>query len=147
MSPPDVGSGLAKEEAVSHVLFVCNHNAGRSQMAQAFFERLAPPDLRAESAGTEPARQIWPAVVEVMREVGIDIGARKPKKLSREMQLHADLAVTMGCGDACPFIPGKTYLDWELQDPKGQGLESVRAIRDEIERRIGELAARTATRP
>ncbi len=88
-----------------YVLFVCNHNAGRSQMAQAFFERHAPADVRAESAGTAPATEIWPVVVEAMREVGVDIAGRKPKKLLREMQLHADWAVTMGCGDACPYVP------------------------------------------
>ena len=87
------------------MLFVCNHNAGRSQMAQAFFERFAPDDMRAESAGSNPAEQVWPAVVEAMREVGIDLAGRKPKKLLPEMQLHADWAVTMGCDDACPYVP------------------------------------------
>ena len=90
---------------MKYVLFVCNHNAGRSQMAQAFFEKLAPCDLLGESAGTEPAERIWPVVVEAMREVDIEIGDRKPKELSREMQIRADLAVTMGCGDACPYVP------------------------------------------
>src|SRR5256884_4107520 len=95
------GRVSSEEEPMKYVLFVCNHNAGRSQMARAFFDALAPPDIRAQSAGTEPATPIWPAVVEVMNEVGLDISDRRPKKLTREMQLHADLAVTMGCGDAC----------------------------------------------
>src|SRR3954452_8568404 len=99
-----------------YVLFVCNHNAGRSQMAQAFFERSAPEDVRAESAGSQPAAEIWPPVVEAMREVGIDIAGRKPRKLVREMQLHADWAVTMGCDDACPYVP-TTVEAWDLPDP------------------------------
>jgi len=90
---------------MKYVLFVCNHNAGRSQMAQAMFERSSPGDCRAESAGTHPARHVWPEVVAVMRELDIDISDRKPKRLSVEMQLHADWAVTMGCGDACPYVP------------------------------------------
>ena len=121
-----------------HVLFVCSHNAGRSQMAQAFFERLAPEDFRADSAGAEPAQAVWPEVVEVMSEVGIDLAGAKPKKLTREMQLHADWAVTMGCGDACPFVP-TVVEDWDLPDPAGRPLEEVREIRDEIERRVEEL--------
>ena len=88
-----------------HVLFVCNHNAGRSQMAEAFFNRDAPEDLRAESAGSSPGDRVWPAVVEVMAEVGIDLSRKRPRKLVREMQLHADWAVTMGCGDVCPYVP------------------------------------------
>ena len=123
------------------VLFVCNHNAGRSQMAQAFFERRAPDDVRAESAGTDPARQIWPEVVEVMREVDIDISTRKPTRLLLEMQLHADWAVTMGCGDACPLYPGKRYLDGELEDPDGKSLQTVRRIRDEIDERVRSLVS------
>ena len=123
---------------MKYVLFVCNHNAGRSQMAQAFFEQLAPPDIRAESAGSTPARQIWPDVVEAMREVGIDIAGRKPKKLLREMQLHADWAITMGCGDACPYVP-TTVEAWDIRDPAGQPIEEVRAIRDAIQVRVREL--------
>src|SRR5438270_6501106 len=130
----------AERGSMGTVLFVCNHNAGRSQMAQAFFERLAPPDIRAESAGTEPAAAIWPAVVEVMREVGIDIADRKPKKLTREMQLHADLAVTMGCGDACPYVP-TTVADWDIPDPAGKPLDEVRAIRDTVEEHACSLLA------
>jgi arsenate reductase (thioredoxin) len=120
------------------VLFVCNHNAGRSQMAQAFFERDAPPDLRAESAGSNPARAIWPSVLEAMNEIGIDLSARKPRKLLIEMQLHADWAVTMGCGDACPYVP-TTVEAWEIPDPAGLPLEQVRPIRDLIEIRVRDL--------
>lgn len=123
---------------MKHVLFVCNHNAGRSQMAQAFFERDAPDDVRAESAGTDPARQIWPEVVQVMAEVGLDISARRPRKLLREMQLHADWAVTMGCGDACPYVP-TTVQAWDIPDPAGRPLDEVRDIRDLIERNVREL--------
>jgi arsenate reductase len=123
---------------MKYVLFVCNHNAGRSQMAQAFFERDAPPDVRAESAGSEPGRAVWPEVIEVMREVGIDLSDRQPKKLLREMQLRADLAVTMGCGDACPYVP-TTVEEWDIPDPAGRPIEEVRAIRDEIAARVGVL--------
>jgi arsenate reductase (thioredoxin) len=119
-------------------LFVCIHNAGRSQMAHAFWERRGGPG---RSAGSDPAQHVHPEVLEVMREVGIDLAGRVPHRLDEADAEWADVVVTMGCGDACPFIPGKTYLDWELPDPKGQGIESVRAIRDEIERRIGDLAA------
>jgi arsenate reductase len=125
---------------MKYVLFVCNHNAGRSQMAQAFFERLAPPDIQAESAGTAPGEQIWPQVVQAMREVGIDIADRKPKKLTREMQLHADLAVTMGCGDACPYVP-TAVVDWEIPDPAGEPLERVRNVRDTVEEHLRTLLA------
>jgi protein-tyrosine-phosphatase len=104
---------------MKYVLFVCTHNAGRSQMAQALFERACPGDCRGESAGSDPARQVWPEVVEVMRELGIDISDRKPKRLSIEMQLHADWAVTMGCGDVCPYVP-TTVDDWDIPDPAGQ---------------------------
>ena len=123
---------------MKNVLFVCNHNAGRSQMAQAFFERLAPDDVRAESAGSSPARQVWPEVLEVMREVGIELAERKPKKLLAEMQLHADWAVTMGCDDACPYVP-TTVEAWSIPDPAGRSLEEVRAIRDSIEAHVREL--------
>ena|SRR2546421_12467598 len=101
---------------MKYVLFVCSHNAGRSQMAQAMFERACPCDCRGESAGSDPARRLWPEVVEVMREIGIDISDRKPKRLSVEMQLHADWAVTMGCGDVCPYEP-TTVDDWDIPDP------------------------------
>jgi len=125
---------------MKYVLFVCNHNAGRSQMAQAFFERCAPADVRGESAGTDPGPRVWPEVVEAMRDVGIDIAGRKPKKLTVEMQLHADWAVTMGCGDACPYVP--TTVDaWDIPDPAGRPIEEVREIRDLIERQIKDLVA------
>jgi arsenate reductase len=123
---------------MSYVLFVCNHNAGRSQMAQAFFERHAPPGVEAESAGTQPADAIWPAVVEAMGELGIELGDRRPKALTREMQLSADLAVTMGCGDACPYVP-TTVVDWDLPDPAGRPLDEVREIRDVVERQVRAL--------
>ena len=124
-----------------YVLFVCTHNAGRSQMAQAFFERHAPADLRAESAGQAPAEAIWPNVVEVMREVGIDLAGRKPKKIDLEMQLHADKAITLHCQDTCPYVIGGVE-DWDVHDPAGQPLEKVREIRNDIENRVRELIDR-----
>ena len=124
---------------MKYVLFVCTHNAGRSQMAQALFERYAPDDVRAESAGSDPVRQVWPEVVEVMREVGIDLSGNKPKRLSVEMQLHADWAVTMGCGDVCPYVP-TTVDDWDIPDPAGRPIAEVRGIRDVIDDRVHELA-------
>jgi arsenate reductase (thioredoxin) len=123
---------------MKYVLFVCNHNAGRSQMAQALFERHAPPDVRAESAGSAPAKELWPNVIEAMRELGIDLSGRRPRRLSVEMQLHADWAVTMGCGDACPYVPTRVD-DWDIPDPADQPLAVVREIRDEIEERVTEL--------
>jgi arsenate reductase (thioredoxin) len=123
---------------VKYVLFVCTHNAGRSQMAQAFFERYAPPDIRAESAGQEPAEAIWPNVVEAMHQVGIDISKRRPKKLDVEMQLHADWAITLACGGACPYVP-TIVEDWEIPDPAEKGLEEVREIRDLLEERVREF--------
>jgi arsenate reductase len=123
---------------MKYVLFVCNHNAGRSQMAQGFFERHAPGDVRAESAGSSPAREVWPTVVEAMAEIGIDLAGRKPKKLLRELQLHADWAVTMGCGDACPYVP-TTVEAWDIPDPAGKPLEAVRVIRDTIEAHVRDL--------
>jgi len=124
---------------MKYVLFVCTHNAGRSQMAEAFFTRDAPPDVRAESAGQSPRREgVWPNVIEAMREVGIDLADRRPKKLTVEMQLHADWAVTLNCGGTCPFVPG-VVEDWDLPDPAGRPLEEVREIRDAIEVRVREL--------
>ena len=125
---------------IRYVLFVCNHNAGRSQMAQAFFERYGPEDVRAESAGTEPATEIWLPVVEAMREVGIDLDGREPKKLTLKMQLHADWAITMGCGDACPYVATAVEA-WDIPDPAGRPIEDVRAIRDGIEAHVQELIA------
>jgi arsenate reductase len=124
-----------------YVLFVCNHNAGRSQMAQAFFERHAPPDLRAESAGSAPAAQVWPSVVEAMHDVGIEIAGRRPRKLTVEMQLHADWAVTLNCRDTCPYVPG-VVEDWEVDDPAGKSIDETRAIRDDVERRVRALVDR-----
>jgi protein-tyrosine-phosphatase len=126
-----------------YVLFVCTHNAGRSQMAQAFFERHAPEDLRAESAGSAPAESVWPDVVEAMREIGIDLSSRKPQKIDLEMQLHADWAITMHCEDTCPYVPG-VVEDWDVEDPAGKPLEVVRRIRDDIEVRVKRLLAERA---
>lgn len=128
---------------MKYVLFVCPHNAGRSQIAQAFFERYAPDDLRAESAGQEPAYAIWPNVVEAMREVGIEISDRKPKKIDLEMQLHADKAITLNCQGSCPYVIGGVE-DWKVDDPAGQPLEKVREIRDDVERRVRELVEHRA---
>jgi arsenate reductase len=124
---------------MARVLFVCLHNAGRSQMSQAFFEQLAEGRREARSAGTTPAERVHPEVVEVMREVGIDLSARTPQKLTDDLATWADVVVTMGCGDQCPYIPGKQYIDWELPDPKGMPLPGVRRVRDEIQRRVQEL--------
>lgn len=121
------------------VLFVCLHNAGRSQMSRALFERTAGERHSALSAGTTPAERIHPAVVEVMREVGIDLSGREPQLLTRELAEQADVVVTMGCGDSCPYIPGKRYIDWELPDPNGRPIAEVRAIRDEIAHRVEAL--------
>jgi protein-tyrosine-phosphatase len=123
---------------LTHLLFVCNHNAGRSQMAQAFLERDAPPGVEAESAGTRPADAIWPAVVQAMGEVGIDLSQRRPKRLTKEMQLRADRAVTMGCGDACPYVAAPV-VEWDIPDPAGRPLDEVRRIRDTVERRVRAL--------
>ena len=121
------------------VLFVCLHNAGRSQMSQALFERAADGRHGAQSAGTTPADRVHPEVVEAMEEIGIDVSDRTPRRLSDELAGSADVIVTMGCGDECPLIPGKRYIDWDLPDPKGLPLAEVRAIRDEIERRVDGL--------
>jgi arsenate reductase (thioredoxin) len=123
------------------VLFVCLHNAGRSQMSQALFERAAAGRHSAASAGTTPAERVHPEVVEVMRELNIDLADRTPRALDRAMAERADVVVTMGCGDECPYIPGKRYIDWELQDPKGLPLDQVRALRDEIAARVDRLVA------
>lgn len=121
------------------VLFVCLHNAGRSQMSQALFERAAAGRHLAVSAGTKPASRLHAEVVQVMHELGIDVGDRTPRLLSDDLAEQADVVVTMGCGDACPYIPGKRYIDWELPDPKGQPIEQVRATRDEIAERVAGL--------
>jgi arsenate reductase len=124
---------------MAKVLFVCLHNAGRSQMSRALFERAAEGRHDASSAGTTPAAQVHPEVVEVMRELDIDLSDQKPKALTTEMAERADVVVTMGCGDACPYIPGKRYIDWDLPDPAGLPLEHVRAIRDDIATRVNAL--------
>src|SRR5579864_4458936 len=121
---------------MSRVLFVCLHNAGRSQMSQAIFERASGGRHHAESAGTTPADRVHSNVVEVMREVGVDLDGRVPRLLTTELAQWADLVITMGCGDSCPVIPGKRYVDWDLRDPKDLPLDDVRAIRDDIGRRV-----------
>ena len=121
------------------ILFLCVHNAGRSQMAAAFAREIGGEDVVVHSAGSDPGATLNPAVVEAMHEVGLDISNESPKKLSDEMARHADVIVTMGCGDECPYYPGKRYDDWELTDPAGQDLATVRAIRDDIERRVRHL--------
>ena len=124
---------------MGHALFVCIRNAGRSQMAAAFFERAAAGRHEVRSAGSRPAASVHPAVVDAMREVGIDVADRTPRLLTTADAAWADVVVTMGCGDACPYVPGKRYLDWQLDDPGDHDLEAVRVIRDEIARRIDEL--------
>ncbi len=128
---------------MSHVLFVCLHNAGRSQMSQILFEHAAAGRHTAASAGSEadPNGRLHPPVVEVMRELDIDVSDRRPQPLTRELAEQADVVVTMGCGDACPYIPGRRYVDWDLPDPKDQPLEAVRATREEIARRVEGLLA------
>jgi len=124
---------------MARVLFVCLHNAGRSQMSEALFERAAAGHHEARSAGTTPGDRVHPEVIEAMRELGIDLSRRVPRKLSNSDAEWANVVVTMGCGDECPYIPGKLYLDWELEDPKSRPLEQVRLTRDEIDRRVIEL--------
>jgi arsenate reductase (thioredoxin) len=126
---------------VAHVLFVCLHNAGRSQMSRALFERAAAGRHAAESAGTTPAERVHPEAVAAMEELGIDLSGQRPKRLTREMAEQADMVVTMGCGDECPYIPGKRYLDWDLPDPAGRSLTEVRGIRDEIGPRVERLVS------
>jgi protein-tyrosine-phosphatase len=124
---------------MTHVLLVCLHIAGRSQMSQALFERLAECRHRAASAGTSPADRVHPEVVEAMREVGVDLDGRTPRRLTFELAAWADVVVTMGCGDECPYVPGKRYVEWDLPDPRGRPLAEVRATRDEIGRRVEAL--------
>jgi protein-tyrosine-phosphatase len=126
---------------MARALFVCLHNAGRSQMSEALFRRAAEGRHEARSAGTTPGDRVHSEVVEAMAELGIDLSDRRPHKLIPSDGEWADVVVTMGCGDECPYIPGKRYLDWDLPDPKGQPLETVRATRDEIERRVQALVA------
>jgi arsenate reductase (thioredoxin) len=126
---------------VPTVLFVCVHNAGRSQMAAAFLERLGGDRVRVRSAGTEPIDRVHPGVVEAMREAGIDLAARRPQGLEEAAVREADVVVTMGCGDACPVYPGKRYEDWDLPDPSGKTMADIRTIRDDIEGRVRRLLA------
>ena len=122
-----------------NVLFVCVGNAGRSQMSEALFSRAAAGSHEARSAGTQPAARVHPVVVEAMAELGIDLSARVPRRLERSDAECADLVVTMGCGDACPVIPGRRYIDWQLENPKDKGIARVREIRDEIAARVEQL--------
>jgi protein-tyrosine-phosphatase len=124
---------------MARVLFVCLHNAGRSQMSEALFARAAENRHQAESAGTTPAERVHPEVVEAMRELDIDLAGRTPQKLTRAAAERADVVVTMGCGDECPYIPGKRYVDWDLEDPKGKPLAEVRRTRDDIASRVEQL--------
>lgn len=130
------------------VLFVCVHNAGRSQMAAGFLAQFGAGRIEVRSAGSAPGDRVNPVAIEAMKEVGIDISGEQPKILTADAVRESDVCVTMGCGDACPYFPGKRYLDWVLDDPAGQGIEAVRPIRDEIERRvrvlIGELLGESA---
>jgi protein-tyrosine-phosphatase len=126
---------------MAHVLFVCLHNAGRSQMSQVLFEQAAAGRHTASSAGTTPGERMHPEVVGVMLELGVDLADRAPQKLTTGLAEQADVVVTMGCGDECPYIPGKRYIDWSLQDPKGLPADQVRAIRDDIAARVQALAA------
>ena len=132
---------LRRPTPMAHALFVCLHNAGRSQMSQALFERAVGGRHTAASAGTQPGERVHPQVVDAMRELGIDLSDRTPQVLTRELAEEADVVVTMGCGDECPYIPGKRYIDWVLQDPAGLPLEDVRAIRDEIAQRTAALVS------
>ncbi|MEW2514759.1 arsenate reductase ArsC [Streptomyces sp. NPDC046870] len=133
--------------ATPSVLFVCVHNAGRSQMAAAFLTHLGGNRVQVRSAGFAPADTVNPAVVEAIREAGIDISAETPKILTTEAVQSSDVVIIMGCGDACPYFPGKRYLDWQLDDPAGQGVEAVRPIRDEIEQRIRGLLTELEIEP
>jgi arsenate reductase len=126
---------------MANALFVCLHNAGRSQISQALFERAAAGRHGARSAGTTPGEHVHPEVAAAMAELGIDIAERRPRRLSTEDAEWADVVVTMGCGDECPYIPGRRYVDWDLPDPKGQPLEAVRATRDEIAGRVESLVS------
>ncbi|WP_019063522.1 arsenate reductase ArsC [Streptomyces prunicolor] len=131
---------------LASVLFVCVHNAGRSQMAAGFLDDLAGDRIEVRSAGSIPGDQVNPSAVEAMKEVGVDISDQKPKVLTTEVVQASDYVITMGCGDACPVFPGKKYLDWALEDPAGKGVEAVRPIRDEIRTRIEALIAEIDTR-
>ena len=124
---------------MTRIVFACVHNAGRSQMAAAFLNQLGAGKARAVSAGTNPGRRVHPEVVEAMKEVGIDLSVAVPQRLTTQLASDADMLITMGCGDECPYVPGVTRNDWPLEDPKGRSLDDVRRIRDEIRRRVVEL--------
>jgi arsenate reductase len=132
---------------MSRVLFVCKQNAGRSQMSNALFQRAAQGRHDSRSAGTRPAEQVHPVVADAMREVGIDISGNRPQKLTDDLGQWADVVVTMGCGDECPYIPGKRYIDWDLTDPAAKSLPEVRAIRDDIKARVTDLVRELDARP
>jgi len=141
---PDLDEPSRSSDGLPTVLFLCVHNAGRSQMALGWFTHLAGDSAVAWSGGSEPASEINPSAVAAMAEVGIDITQEFPKPWTTEIVRAADVVITMGCGDACPFFPGIRYEDWDLEDPAGQGVDAVRPIRDEIERRVRDLLARLA---
>jgi arsenate reductase (thioredoxin) len=130
---------------MAHILFVCLHNAGRSQMSEALFQRAAEGRHTAASAGTSPADSVHSEVIDVMAELGIDLSGRQPRRLTHEAAADADVVVTMGCGDECPYIPDKRYIDWDLPDPKDQPREAVRRLRDDIDRRVRGLVAELDT--
>jgi len=132
---------------MSKVLFICKQNAGRSQMSDALFQRAANGRYESRSAGTRPAEHVHPVVADAMREIGIDISGKRPQKLTDDLARWADLVVTMGCGDECPYIPGKRYLDWDLTDPADRSLEEVRLIRDDIGHRVRDLVQELDARP
>ena len=132
---------------MARVLFVCLHNAGRSQMSEALFEGATRTRHEAASAGTTPAERVHPEVLEVMREIGIDLSDRVPRKLTPEMAERADVVVTMGCGDECPYLPGTRYIDWDLPDPQGQPIEEVRRTRDVIAERVAALVSELERAP
>jgi arsenate reductase len=132
---------------MANVLFVCLHNAGRSRMSESLFAQAADGRHQARSAGTEPAERVHPEVVEAMAEAGIDLGDGRPRRLTIADAEWADVVVTMGCGDQCPYIPGKRYVDWDLSDPKGRPIAEVRATRDEIDGRVRELLAELDSEP
>jgi len=134
------------EGRIPGVLFLCVHNAGRSQMGAGFMRSLGGDNVRVFSGGSEPAAKVNPSAVEVMREVGIDIADNVPQKWSMEMLHEVDVVVTMGCGDTCPYIPGKRYVDWPLDDPAGQGVDAVRPIRDQIKTLVEALLSELAVR-
>jgi arsenate reductase (thioredoxin) len=132
---------------MAKVLFVCKQNAGRSQMSDAFFQRAVDGRHQSRSAGTRPAEHVHPVVADAMREIGIDISENRPKKLTDDLAQWADVVVTMGCGDECPYISGKRYIDWDLTDPADKSLDEVRAIRDHIKARVLDLVREVDGRP